>query len=93
MSYIFNSVGIEGIANKGFRCDYLSIERTRSRVDENHNTQERTRTPNFLICKLCFWSASQVCYIRIAIRSKCPACGHDAVRSMPILVEEATKPK
>lgn len=91
MSYIFNTLGIERITNNGFPCDYISIERTRSHEDENHNTKEHMRTPNFLICKLCFWSASQVCYIRMAIRSKCPACGHKAVRSMPILIEEATK--
>jgi hypothetical protein len=93
MSYIFNSLGIERITNKGFCCDYISSERSRSPEDENYNTQERMRTPNFLICKLCFWSASQVCYIRIAIRSKCPGCGHKAVRSMPILIEETTKPR
>jgi len=48
------------------------------------NVRERLLIPNFLFCKDCFWSASEVYRNRISIRSACPACGHEEVISMPI---------
>lgn len=48
------------------------------------NVRERLLIPNFLLCKDCFWSASEVYRNRISIRSACPACVHEEVISMPI---------
>ena len=48
------------------------------------NVMERLSIPNFLLCKDCFWSASEVYRNRISIRSACPACGHEGMISMPI---------
>jgi hypothetical protein len=53
------------------------------RIEPSENGY-RLLIPNFLLCKDCFWSASEVYRNRISIRSACPACGHEGMISLPI---------
>jgi len=74
----------QGMATEA--AHYRHTNNGRIEPPENGYGSERERLliPNFLLCKDCFWSASEVYRNRISIRSACPACGREGMISMPI---------
>ena len=72
------------MATEAARYRHTNSRRIEPSENGYSNVRERLLIPNFLLCKDCFWSASEVNRNRISIRSACPACGHEGVISMPI---------
>jgi hypothetical protein len=72
------------MATEAARYRHTNSRRIEPSENGYSNVRERLLIPNFLLCKDCFWSASEVYRNRISIRSACPACGDEGVISMPI---------
>ena len=72
------------MATEASRYRHTNSRRIEPSENGYSNVRERLLIPNFLLCKDCFWSASEVYRNRISIRSACPACGDEGVISMPI---------
>jgi hypothetical protein len=83
MSYIVANKKQE-MATEAARYRHTNSRRIKSSENGYINVSERLLIPNFLLCKDCFWSASEVYRTRISMRSACPACGHEGVIYMPI---------
>jgi len=72
------------MATEAARYRHINSRRIEPSENGYSNVRERLLIPNFLLCKDCFWSASEVYRNRISIRPACSACGHEGVISMPI---------
>ena len=83
MSYIVANKKQE-MATEAAPYRHTNSIRIKSSENGYFNVSERLLIPNFLLCKDCFWSASEVYRTRISMSSACPACGHEGVICMPI---------